>query len=93
MMWHGPAVSRFFSEGKSLFYMEVVIRKRTLCVVKHALLSGTFRPELDDSSYDQGTLSRKDVLPMASFKNSVINRFSRSSRLIPPRYFPLSIIS
>ena len=30
---------------------------------------------------------------MASFTDSDINRFSRSSRLIPPRYFPLSIMS
>ncbi len=44
-------------------------------------------------STDQGNLSRKEVLPMASFTYSDINRFSRSSRLITPRYRPLSIIS
>ena len=30
---------------------------------------------------------------MASFTDSDISRFSRSSRLIPTRYFPLSILS
>ncbi|MBA4422041.1 MAG: hypothetical protein C0390_02925 [Syntrophus sp. (in: bacteria)] len=37
--------------------------------------------------------SRKDGLPRESFIHSVINKFSRSSRLIPSRYLPLSIMS